>query len=255
MRRELSVAALSAASLLPLAGCEAAHLNARPVDRGPITTNPPSVNLSGLPEILPPAVAALLPSVVRVEVSIKAGIYGEEIYESFGSGVRIRPETYLTAGHVIRDKDGNMIPGINTCGALVVDSATTKSTASSLDGAGDRIQFYGTSLYAQQEVSLYTKNTADSVNTPDAALVVAPDTQQVTSPFSPIELEKNKMVNGAQVYMANFEPTPEREQRTPDETKVISEELSKGLNKPAVMGAVVLANLDPQQQPYRRCLN
>lgn len=254
MRKEIFIGALSAATLLPGLGCEAHQFADRTVGRSvgrelhPTTTTQ-SIDVSGLPATLPPEVAALLPSVVRVDTNFRTGkkdlgngVFSEQLKEGNGSGLRIRSDTYLTAGHVINDDDGNLKPGIQDCRTLVIDIATTRSTGSKSEKSGPFIPFSGTGLNAQQEAGTFTQTSERQTNL-DAALVVAPDIQKVTPPFKPIELSGEVSYPGQPVFLASYEPGADGKERNPNEGKIVKDDQDKGYTKPAVVGAVVLGSL------------
>lgn len=183
----------------------------------------PMIDLRRIPSHLPDAVAAQLETVVHIAISKeKERFIGDgfstSLFDnhSYLSGVKIGPNLVLTAGHALRDTNGNLNTTVN-CGDLYITGSTD---ASGLSG-------YRANTVTS-EVSSF--NERDSV--PDIALLV-------TGAFSGFDDLKSAQISplppriGDVVYFVNFQPDSLGNERDPGVYE-------NRLNRPAVFPGIVV---------------
>jgi hypothetical protein len=215
----------------------------------PETTTPalPNVNIGGLPDRLPSAVKRVVNTAVSVEYQYlkpigRSGSATEfEVTSDTASGVRVAPDTYLSAGHFVKDGKNVYLRGINQCGNITVMGPSNQPTA--LESVGNRVvDVYGSDLPATRLIGSYIEGDGGSV--PDVSLLHAPDVQHTLpgQPTDPIASATPKI--GQAVYFVNYEPTSKGVSRSPSEIEEqnLNDTNTTGphLTEPAVYGGVVV---------------
>lgn len=206
---------------------------------------PAVIDLGVLPDVMPEAVVAQEPNVVRVErterfneTTTPEGFNTYESKRQSLSGVRISETEFLTAGHGIFEPDGAPFNDIDKCDALEVNMASVKPVVFSWDAAGNQIELSGFSAWPNKFAGTYQRGVAD---VPDIALLTAPDIRRDALPYTtPVELYTGTPQPGTPMYLQNYEPTMDAQSRTPYEADLTAEQRAAGLSRPAMIGAVVL---------------
>jgi hypothetical protein len=210
------------------------------------------VNLSRFPRRLPSAISNKLLNVVMVNYNSPPPQKNEENHKyldlsDFGSGLRLGPELYISAGHVLGGIDDQNPPNINYCGAVSVNITSRYpafyGVSKSLPGPDNQVQpEYGYSLTARKNIASY--NPFDMV-IPDVSLIYTghPRDKRLLPKLSKVSIAGAAPSVGSKLYMANFQPTPNGQIRDPDESYLSRKQIKQKLNRPAIYGGVMLGYL------------
>lgn len=180
----------------------------------------PLVNTASLPDQLPEPVAQQEQNAALIRTPI-----------SRASAVRIGEYSWLSAGHLLRNGKGELIPALKACGTIAIHSQPYFDGNEEID-EGD--------LYAIQQISEFgtEKNPADNT-VPDIALLQT----QVNITFHGTKLAKRTPKIGDPLFAINYQPTEAGEIRTPDKTRLTPDQIRRGLGKPAIFGVLVVGFL------------
>lgn len=192
----------------------------------------PVVDLSVLPEELPPAVAAALPNVVKINTPILQPDGSRDHYE--GSGVRTGPTEVITASHVAMTDDGRFRQG--QCEDASVSSSTVEPQKVISSGPHE-------GEYRGVETSIASVSGWKVDDRDIARITLDPNEAQVMDPATPLkirDLAANPLQPGDQLFIAGYGPDAEGNYRTPYDSQIFPYQKGKGYNKPHVTGAVVL---------------
>lgn len=215
------------------------------------------VDMSVLPEHLPQAVLRAEEAAVSVEQAYAkttteaAGITeSTQMSQSLASGFRVAPDTYITAGHVIKG-DRKDPPFVNVCGNVQVFGASSEPTAAGTLDNGEGYELFGASMDADKMYGVL-KDT-DSTPLADMAIIKAPDItgslkDNTDQPVARVAQSQPK--TGEAVYFINYQPTPDGMYRSASQSeasnlnRIAGSLPPKFLSKPAVYGGVVLNSRD-----------
>lgn len=232
MRREAIPALALSATLL--ASCAANN----PPEIDPHPTFPISgeVDLSVLPDTLPPKVAEQQDKIVKITTIVNDGNNtggGEQ-----GSGVQLDEITVLTAGHVVLRTNGTWI---SECRDTTVYGDTTKPrpTIHELDAAHTGIDARAHKVRGFNDLG------ASDV---DAAIVTIKD--ELLEKHGPVEIRADRIRPGEPLFIIGFGPDgPDVSlQRSPYQTHLSRLGAPINRNTPRVVGAVAAGpNADVQQ--------
>jgi hypothetical protein len=211
--------------------------------QGQLEAGRPIIDLYTVPQTLPPAVAAQLNSVVATVLDKRVLIGNGYINmgKALASGVRIGPDEYLTAGHLLGNGATDVQAAAGTCTNLVVEAPTAPVPASSADAAEYAEQNNGTTTYADRYVSVLHRPVvaADTVN--DAAIVRTTPNNPTSNSDSLVAVPAAEVSEvGQHIYIAGYEPTADDQRRTPVHRYLSAEAVQLGLSAPAVYASVVV---------------
>lgn len=235
--------------LYALGVCAATVIGAAPDGGTPeisnLCTGAPTVQLDILPPRLPNAVSEQLPNVGSIDAYTEvdgkvAGMYS-------GSVVKISPDTYLTAGHVVQAMRSMISAKHSDMSTPYVPPRVRMPTPTPIMVADTRsgmlIPKYGTSLSADVSASLYAHH---SISEPqdDVGIVKTVASAPLAS-TPPVSLLDAPLKVGDAVFFVNYQPTPDGMLRSPDESMFGTDSHEKPIpqSTPALYGGVVLAVL------------
>ena len=188
----------------------------------------PQISVDSLPNTLPDAVAQQTLNVVAV-TDIIPGFLTNIL--GYCSGVRIDQYDYLSAGHCDLQLTDHQSA---YCENIAISSPSTYSVS-------------GESLPATRKVDVYSgspsgvSNIAINNLKEDTLLIeTATEPRPYTNPTHYAD-SSSEITVGEPLYVANYEPTANGDLRSPYTHDLSPDELKTGLNKPAIFGAVTLA--------------
>jgi len=192
---------------------------------------PVTVDVSTLPDKLPPAVSAVASAVVKVYFD------GYADTGRYSSGVRLTPDTVVTTGHLF-DRPTH-------CNSIVVDASTKKTRTSSGSVRGIRT---------------WTGTVRKRFDTTDAAIITLPKAAVGSMdiiPSLPIrDVTAEPLQSGESVYTFGFGQYPfvngESHQRDLYGTSFTPEQLRKGYANPHIIGSVALQTMGTGSLAGRR---
>jgi FlaG/FlaF family flagellin (archaellin) len=254
MTREALVATALCATAF-ISGCTSSPESNHEAPPMPVnTTTAPEltpIDLGTLPATLPPSVTREISSVMAMSFSYykviqklgQGATEGEMVSGSEASGVRIAKDTYLSAGHFVRNDNNTPITGISYCGDVTVEGPSDVSTSLEGIGTGTKTRsMYGTDLYADRLTGSFVKDNIPV--TPDISIVHAPDQEHSLPNQEYPALATASPKVGQDVYFVNYEPTAKGVFRSPSESDLQTLNNDDGvpsskLEHPAIYGGVV----------------
>lgn len=204
------------------------------------------VDMSILPDQLPPAVAQAADAAVSVEYAYDKPVDSDTFTRNIdeASGFRIAPDTYITAGHAVHDENDQPLPYVNVCGNLKVFVPSDKPTASTSFN-GEAHDLYGSDLSAERYFGRRLQRKSDILA--DMAIFnTSADSDQASQPI--VEVAPHQPTVGDPVYFINFQPTDDGRSRSASQEQVwesggsISDLAT--LTKPAIYGGIVVSIQD-----------
>lgn len=202
------------------------------------------VDLGSLPQKAPQSVSSQIGNAVLVRVKKESkkgdrkGYHIDWNSESYtqGSGVRIAPNTYLTAGHVLYEKKQTYETSIQACVDSSIGSVTTRITGAIPFQHGTTIPVRGIEYKAARQVGTYTPQNEGA----DDIALVQTDVEEFADPPQ-VKIREDPPKIGEKVFAVNYQPTAKNEYRTPNEGELNIRMLSLGYGKPAIYGGVILS--------------
>lgn len=220
-----------------------------PAEASIVTPTRQVVDMSVLPDQLPPAVARVAKAAVSVEYKYdeeKEGstpdVRSYTRHAEDGSGFRIAPDVYVTAGHVAHDSNNQPLPYVNACGNLRVFTSTNEATGIT-EVDGKQYEIRGSDIPAGRYVAEYTQRgpkISEDIGVIEAPAGNSPVVQSIA------EVAPHQPMVGDPVYFINFQPTNDGRSRSASQQEVFSKDdldsaIQPAMSEPAIYGGIVVS--------------